>query len=345
MTSRERILATIRGDETDRFPVWLKAGPEMIEASGCDRMAHCGVICKPTRPHVTVTSSKKDNAETVIWSTPDGDLTSEETTDPVTGSSHPSKYPVSNAEELQMFRWYCKDTTYAVDPAVRAEKKTRQDQLEKDDVVTSASIGPSPLMQMIEHLCGPENMTYLMYDEPELFAEVLEEMHQDRLRMLTEALPNQVSDTYWMTENTSTTLISPKMFEDYCVPYLTTYGNMILENEMIPVHHMCGHLNAILEQIDELPAMANEAFTTAPVGNTSLADGRTRMPSKCLIGGTNATLWLDSAENIIDDIEKDLADCPDRRKIFLTSAGVLPPAVTPEKAKTVVDAIKEMPCH
>jgi len=64
------------------------------------------------------------------------------------------------------------------------------------------------------------------------------------------------------------------------------------------------------------------------------------MPSKALIGGTNATLWLEDAETIIQTVEEDLANCCNTRGIFLTSAGVLSGLVPFEKAKTVVDGLK-----
>ena len=86
------------------------------------------------------------------------------------------------------------------------------------------------------------------------------------------------------------------------MPQLHEYGNMILEQDIIPVHHMCGLLNALLEMIDELPAMANEAYTTRPLGDVSIAEGRNRMPSKALIGGTNAPLLLKPVEEILDEV-------------------------------------------
>jgi hypothetical protein len=105
---------------------------------------------------------------------------------------------------------------------------------------------------------------------------------------------------------------------------------------------MCGKLDALLELIDTLPADANEAFTSPPVGDTTLTAGRTRMTSKCLIGGTNAALWLRQAEEIIAEVAADVAACPDRRGIFLASAGVLPPAVSFEKAHCVIEAFKTL---
>jgi uroporphyrinogen-III decarboxylase len=201
---------------------------------------------------------------------------------------------------------------------------------------------PSPLMHMVEHLAGPENAIFLMVDEPELFDETIDLMHQWHKRMLRAKLESCFAETIWMTENTSTTLINPAMFEKYCMAHLTDYGDIIHEYGRLAVHHMCGKLNALLEMIDKLPADANEAYTTPPVGDTSLTAGRTRMPSKALIGGTNAALWLRGAEEIIAAVSDDLANCPDRRGIFLTSAGQLPGAVTFEKARTVVEQLKAL---
>ena len=197
-------------------------------------------------------------------------------------------------------------------------------------------------MNLVEHLCGPVDWVYHMADAPDVFEEMLEIMHGDRLRYLKATLPHVPADTFWLTENTSTTLISPDVFRRYCMPHLQEYGELVLENDIIPVHHMCGTLNALLEMIDELPAVANEAYTTRPLGDCSLSEGRKRMPSKALIGGTNATLWLEPVSIIVATVEQDLAACPDRRKIFLTSAGVLPSPVPFDKAEAVVEELKRL---
>ena len=57
---------------------------------------------------------------------------------------------------------------------------------------------------------------------------------------------------------------------------------------------------------------------------------------------TNATLWLEEPDVIINTVAEDLAACPDQRGIFLTSAGVLPPLVSLEKARTVAEQLKKL---
>lgn len=362
MSSRERILAVLNGKDVDRFPVWLKManptwkstqpepyhsmdGLELLRQADCDVMMGCGLpggALKAERPHVQTRVETEGNIRHTITETPDGPLVGKVARETVTNTSHPVGFCADTLDGLRRLRWCYTDTTYTVDESVAQQGAECQRELEAEDIFTMSGIGPAPLMDLVEHLCGPEAYAYHMYDDPALFAETLEIMHQDRLRQLQAMLPHVPSDTFWMSENTSTTLISPTVFERHCVPHLAAYGRLILEHGLIPVHHMCGTLNALLETIDALPAMANEAYTTPPVGDTTLAEGRTRMPSKALIGGTNATLWLEPAERIVEAVAEDLANCPDRRRIFLTSAGVLPPPVTFEKAKAVVAGLKRL---
>jgi hypothetical protein len=106
---------------------------------------------------------------------------------------------------------------------------------------------------------------------------------------------------------------------------------------------MCGELQAILPDLAEIPAAGFEAFTSPPIGNTSLLDGRTACPSTCLVGGTNAALWVEPAERIIAQIEHDLDQLPHHRGIVVTSAGVIPPICSPETIRDVCDWVKAYP--
>lgn len=359
MSNRERIIATCHQEEVDRYPVWLKMSNrtwmnsqpepyrsmnevELLKACGCDLFTGNGLPITSRQPHVRIKKEKTADQITTVYETPDGNLTGIEAIDQVTESTHPVKYPVETKKELEIARWIFKDTSYEIDPAEAAAVAERQQQYEAEDIVTLVGVGPGPFMYCIEHLIGPVNTVYLQMDEPELFSELLEEIHQDKIRCFTSRLPYCQADTFWMAENTSTSLISPTQFRESCMPHLREYGQMVLDHDIIPVHHMCGTLNALLEMIDELPAMVNEAYTTRPLGDVSLAEGRKRMQSKALIGGTNATLWLEKPDVIIETVAADLAECENTRGIFLTSAGVLTPLASFEKAKTVVEQLKRL---
>ena len=108
---------------------------------------------------------------------------------------------------------------------------------------------------------------------------------------------------------------------------------------------MCGYLKDLLPQIAKIPAVAYEAFTSPPLANTTLLDGRSACPNVCLIGGTCAPLWLKPAEEIIETLQHDLDELPHHRGIVVTSAGVMPPAATPETIKAVADWVKAYPAR
>lgn len=360
MTTRERIQATIDGEEVDRFPVWLKMAnstwrtgqpesiqkmgdAELLQAAECDVMVGVDVRTHRKAPHIEERIEEQNGIRITTYETPDGPISGKEFFDTGTSSWHPVEFMASTPENLRRLRWAYKDTEYKVDGDAAVEAAERKRRLVEADAYTMSGCGPTPFMSLVEHLSGPVDTYYLLYDEPELFAEVTDEMHQDRMRMLRTLLPHVQADTFWLTENTSTTLLSPQVFKEWCFPHLKAYGDLILEHgTAVPVHHMCGTLNALLEQIDGLPAQVNEAYTTRPLGDVSLAEGRKRMPSKALWGGTNATLWLEEPEVIVNTVAEDLAECPDRKRIFLTSAGVLPPLVSFEKARKVASGLKKL---
>ncbi len=68
-----------------------------------------------------------------------------------------------------------------------------------------------------------------------------------------------------------------------------------------------------------------------------------RRDAIALIGGTNAALWLQPAETIIAELERDLAALPHRRGLIITSAGVMPPAASPETLRTVGRWVQSQP--
>jgi len=157
-------------------------------------------------------------------------------------------------------------------------------------------VGISPLMELIQHQIGPVNTYLFMADFPAEMDELIALMHEDRLRYLRALLGACPYDYIVSVENTSTTLLSPAVFERYCWRHLADYGRLIAEAGKSHVLHMCGKLKA---------------------------------------GGTDATLWLRPADEICQAIEGALAEAGSMVGVVLTSAGVMPPAASIEKIHQV----------
>ena len=358
ISSRDRIQTVLRGEEPDRLPVWIKTPPqwpahrprtlrgasylEIQRALGCDPVLMTGSrVVAAHQPGVTREVFERGDERITRVSTPDGPLVGKEggVRD---GRLHPTRHMVHSAETLRRLRWLYTKTDHTLDPEAKDESRYWRASREAEDVFLCLGHVTSPLMMMVEFLAGPVNTVFLLQDEPELFRETMEILREDRIHYLRSILPHVHTDMFKLAEDTSTNVISPSMFGEFCVPVLREYAEVVMEHGMIPVHHMCGLIGDLLEMIDGLPAPVNEAFTTRPLGDVSLAEGRTRMPSKVLLGGTNATLWLRPPEEIVDTVRQDLERCPDHRKIFLTSGGALPPDVPFEKASEVVAAFQQL---
>jgi len=359
MTSRERLLATYRGETVDRLPYWVKVcnstwrttQPESVRRMsdaqlhdyvGADGIFGCAACVRVTLPHVQVEHTHTNGLRTTVTRTPDGDLTEQWRQDPTTQSWHPVDFPVKTFEDLARFRWLYTDVTVEPDADAIAAARARCDEIGQRGI-TKCGWGTSPLMHLVEHAIGPVNTHLMLADHPDEMDQLIELMHAaqvERARQIARCSP---TDLVVSVENTSTTLISPGQFDRYCHRHLRDYGRAIEAEGKMHELHMCGLLGALLQRIDALPAASVEAFSSPTLGDTRLVDGRTKAPSKTLVGGTNCCVWLRPFEQIQSYIADELSACPDNRRTVLTTAGVAPPACSAETFGRIGRWIRTVP--
>lgn len=359
MTSRRRLLAAYAGDEVDRLPYWAKvanttwrtsqpqavrdlSSRDILHAIGADGIFHVGGVTRTIRPRVSVETSQTDNVRTTVTHTPDGGLTERWTFDPCTQSRHPTEFPVKTREDLARVRWIYTDVTFEVDEQHRRAARARQREIGERGV-TLCGVGTGPLMHLVQHVIGPVNTHLMLADFPGEMDELLALMGNVRLAHVHHAARHCPADVLVSVENTSTTLIGPGQFAKYCYSHLCDCGRAVEAEGKMHELHMCGHTLALLERIDTIPAASIEAFTSPTLGNTRLADGRAKAPSKTLIGGTNCCTWLRPVDQIKQYIAGELAACGDHRRIILTTAGVAPPACPMETFAEIGRWIRTQP--
>ena len=149
---------------------------------------------------------------------------------------------------------------------------------------TWTGIGRSPLMNWLEFVAGIEGGQYLLADYPGEVEALFEAMHTVLVRSAEILADKSPVDALYMIEDTSTTYVSPKQYDRYCKPQITAYGEIVRAAGRPMMLHMCGHLMGLLPVLSTMPADGFEAFTTPPVGNTTLLDGRAACPDKALVG-------------------------------------------------------------
>jgi len=355
MKPRERWLAALRLEPVDRLPFWPKLNAAYprgqrlpfrdmeLEAIhdwiGSDKHVAIPGCIKEVRRRTSVETSTCDGMQRTLFKTPCGTAEAVNKFDARSQSWHPVKFPVQGREQIGIMTELFRDCAVELDREGLEKARARARELDQE-AVTSNGVGESPLMYWVEWLAGVENAHYMLHDYRAEVEELFEQMHRVLLRKMELTCENSPCDLLYLGENTSTTLISPSQYRTYCYRYIEEYARIARDAGRLLVLHMCGHLEALLPHLARLPVAAFEAFTTAPVGNTSLAQGRAACPDKCLIGGTNAVLWTRRAGEIIARLEQELGRLPHHRGIVVTSAGVMPPLCRPETIKAVCEWVK-----
>ena len=356
MTVRERWQAATNREDTDRMLFWPKLDRAYLYKYGKsydfgsieEFHEHIGseilhgvpscLVQKNTQCSVSEHQEGNDKRTDIV--TPLGPLSFVYRFDEGSQAWHPIEFVIKTAKDVERMICYMNDTEAVVDhEAISAglEKKERWG----DRFFSWEPVGESPLMNFVEHLAGVENAHYLLVDNQQLVEEFFDTFHTLLKRKTELKAQHSVADMLAFIENTSTTLISPSQYRKYCSRHIQDYAEICRRHDRKLALHMCGHLRDILPDLSMVGAHVFEAFTSPTVGNTPLAMGREKCPETCLIGGTNAALWTRSADEIIEQLDKDLAELPHHRGLVLSSAGVMPPMCTPDTIKKVCSWIHD----
>ncbi len=360
MTPKERWLAAIRMKSVDRLPFWPKlngAYPKAQDAPfrekdlgaihdwiGSDKHEGIAGCVREIRKRTAVETTRNNCTMSTVFRTPSRELQLVRQFDEPSSSWHPTEFPVKTLEDIHAMTDVFEDVVVDLDADGLQKAQAQSEEIGQDSLTTNG-IGESPLMYWVEWLAGVENAHFLLMDHKEDVEALFEAMHAvliEKTRILCEHSP---ADVFYLIENTSTTLISPDQYRQYCARHVGEYAKLTSAAGRNLILHMCGHLKALLPELSRIPAQAFEAFTSPTLGNTSLLDGRTACPDKCLIGGTNAMLWTRTADEIISRIESDLDELPHHRGIIVTSAGVMPPLCKPKTIRQVCEWVKQYPAR
>jgi uroporphyrinogen-III decarboxylase len=91
-------------------------------------------------------------------------------------------------------------------------------------------------------------------------------------------------DLLYCTDDTSTTTISPAMFEEFCMGYTDRMADAVHEYGVRYVHHSCGWINNLLDLYRQTRMDAVDALCLKPIGDVnSLAEARAKLGPKITI--------------------------------------------------------------
>ncbi len=373
MTGRERIMAALESRPVDKIPFVPLIGPFTLmdmpaEIKGQDPIAGFdparmsaaarALECDLMIRHVAVNGPRGKGAihaqmlggfappveakagfedgrlvETIV--TPVGTLTGKwGFTDRVGIIPHATRHMVNNHEELKIFHWAVDHIS--TEPAAPLYSIfTKVDKEIGDDGIATTSFSNSPLMFLIEMVWGLENTYYLLNDYPEEVEDILQKLHgsvKRHLEVVTES-PARVVIQY---ENTSSTLLSPKVFKKFVLPFLNEYAEMLKAAGKIYLIHMCGKLNAFKEDLAGAGFSGIIDVPPPPTGDFPLDEAAASLPDKVVIGGVDPTTFISPDSKFV---EEEVSGLIKRLKPFkgvmLGSADVTPRGALPQNFKLI----------
>jgi uroporphyrinogen decarboxylase len=144
-------------------------------------------------------------------------------------------------------------------------------------------------------LIGTEEAILATYDDPQWVHTVLGVL-QKRKQAFIESLAGANYDVLELGGGSaSTTVISPKIFEQFVAPYDAPLIEKAHEAGQRIAYHTCGGMMPILEQIAAMKPDAMETFTPVAMGaDVDLAEAKRRIGDDvCIIGGFDQFHFFD----------------------------------------------------
>jgi uroporphyrinogen-III decarboxylase len=353
MTVKQRITAAVHMQPVDRIPLepklnnsyskhWGKTVSDWHREFESDRTDGVNAVFKEKRKKTGYEEIISGKEKIITFSTPYGDLRLIDQFDEESQSWHPVKFPISNKADVEKLTFWYEDADVEFDKDACDRAVQRYADI-GDSAYVVSSVGISSLQYFVEHLAGIEEGHYLLADYPDTVKELFAAMHRNLLKKVKIQAEHSPADTLLLVENTSTTIVSPSQYESISYPQIREYCDASKAAGKDMMIHMCGHLKLLLPLLSTLSATSFESLTTPTVGDITLHDCRKACPDICLMGGTNAYVWLWPSEKIIEYIEQQLDLLPCHRGIVLSSGGAMPRDCPPETIKAVKQWLNNYP--
>lgn len=356
MTSKQRLLAVIRGEEVDRLPFspflayWWESMPQLHQKGDIAFLKSIGAdpLIRGSAAPVSVIYKDVDEKTTVdgghmykTISTPAGELHQTHTYAPAGNTWFLTEHPVKTEDDFAVLRFIFKNAQLTPNPAAA------------DDIIRAVGddglvlplfniIGKTCFQSLIEHWVGTEELIYALYDYPDTVSETLDVMRKKSLDSTEMALGCSAEGMLFF-EDTSTSNYSPAMFEKYIAPEISVWAKMMHQCGKFLVHHACGALRGVIRQMGETGADVIESISPPPTGDIELWEAAEQLPPNvALIGGIEPTVILGSDMDSYEKYVRCLIDKMKPYRFIPANSDSCPPGTAVEKFSRVCKIISSL---
>jgi len=249
---------------------------------GIDIMDWYGrVPYRVVRRRVAVEQKREGDDTITIWHTPLGDLREVSRRCRAEGTSYRVEHLLKSAADLPVLACIFEDEEFEVDPVGVAALANRLALIGEDGVLAMPMPG-TPLGMLIRVYAGVATTAYLYADAPAALAELFAVMEANYLRRYRMAV-QYGADLFIGVDDTSTTAVSPAMFETYCLEYTDHVVDVCHAAGKPYFHHSCGLIRDLLGLYRQTKMDGVHAFTIPPLGDVTVCEGRRRLGPDIII--------------------------------------------------------------
>jgi len=305
MDVAERVWTVLRGKMPDRIP-WLIYSNHLPRGSFERRMRDLGLgldvrcsVYKVHTPNVKLETRTVRDYEYLIYRTPLGEVHSKRRiglTFQLPGQgSWTVEYPVKNMGDVKILKFIVEDTVY--EPQYEVYRQL-EEELGGDGVVTSGA-DYTPLMKVIIAYMGFTVFALMSRRHMETIEELMESLDRKYLDMY-KVIAKSPAKIVRVGDNIDGVMISPNLFEKYCLRYYDKYADILKRAGKFVISHMDGRLKVLKDLIANTRLDAIEAFTPPPVGDLSLREARESWRDKII--------WLNFPEEVLLRTSEEIRD-------------------------------------
>ncbi len=237
-----------------------------------------------TRRNVVAERTTEGDVITIVWHTPKGDLREviqicREANGAV--SSNMTEHLVKGPEDLPAFVAIFEDEVIELDAEGVRRTRERRELIGDGGLILGAMDG-TPLGMMFRIYSGVAALAYLWVDAPAALHDCFAVMEANYLQRLKIGVQSDI-DVVVGVDDTSTTAISPAMFEACNLDLTDARVDAAHAAGKLYFHHSCGLIRDLLPLYRRTKMDAVHAFTEPPLGNATVAQGRKALGDRITI--------------------------------------------------------------
>lgn len=343
MTARERVMAVLKGERPDKIPImafdFLRAGSQ---GGWLRRLLKRGLgiirfvpTYQPTYRDMnffledvkyTQVQYLEDGIRKIrrFLETPVGTLTGVMRVNPIEGvplsRGAQEEYFVKTPSDWRIMTYIFKGILGKLAPNYQAFER-EEDEL-GDNGICYGIVEKTPFQRAWVDLASIERAILDFREKPEEFQEFIEIQKQLHTRQAEIAAESPA--TFIDILDNITSIVSPKYFQEYCMPYYGLYSKALEGTGKILGVHMDGLLRHLKKDISQAPLGVIESFTVPPVGNISLAEAKSSWPDKILFVNCPPHVNNGTSAETRDAYEAILEEWGEKRKLLIEHSEDIP---------------------